>query len=75
MNRFACRAGAADFPFAIRPSCWHVAGKEFLNRASLTDLAEKLDSQRFIRIHRSAIVNIESILQLEPAAQGNLRLS
>jgi two-component system LytT family response regulator len=48
----------------------HVAGKEFLYRASLAELAEKLDPQRFIRIHRSAIVNIESIVQLEAATHG-----
>jgi len=48
----------------------HVAGKEFLYRASLTDLAEKLDPQRFIRVHRSAIVNIESIVHLEPISHG-----
>jgi two-component system, LytTR family, response regulator len=48
----------------------HAAGKEFLYRASLTDIAERLDPQRFIRIHRSAIVNIESIVQLEPASHG-----
>lgn len=48
----------------------HVAGKEFLYRTSLAELAEKLDPQRFIRIHRSAIVNIESIVQLEPATHG-----
>lgn len=52
----------------------HVAGKEFLYRASLTELAEKLDSQRFIRIHRSAIVNIESIVQLEPATHGEFEV-
>lgn len=48
----------------------HVAGKEFLYRASLAELVEKLDPQRFVRIHRSAIVNIESIVQLEPATHG-----
>ena len=48
----------------------HIAGKEFLYRASLAELAEKLDPQRFIRIHRSAIVNIESIVRLEPVSHG-----
>jgi two-component system, LytTR family, response regulator len=48
----------------------HVAGKEFLYRASLNDLTEKLDPMRFIRIHRSAMVNLESIVQLEPASHG-----
>jgi two-component system, LytTR family, response regulator len=48
----------------------HVAGKELLYRAALNDLAEKLDPRRFVRVHRSALVNIESILQLEPISHG-----
>jgi len=48
----------------------HVGEKELLYRAALNELAEKLDSLRFIRVHRSAIVNIESILQLEPLSHG-----
>jgi two-component system LytT family response regulator len=48
----------------------HAGGKEILYRAALTDLAERLDPARFIRVHRSAIVNIESILQLEPVSHG-----
>ncbi len=48
----------------------HVAGKELLYRTALNELAEHLDPKRFIRVHRSAIVNIESILQLEPLSHG-----
>lgn len=48
----------------------HVAGKELLYRAALNELAERLDPRRFVRVHRSAIVNIESILQLEPISHG-----
>ena len=48
----------------------HVAGKELLYRAALNELAEKLDPRRFVRVHRSALVNIESILQLEPISHG-----
>jgi two-component system LytT family response regulator len=48
----------------------HVGAKELLYRAALNELAEKLDPARFIRVHRSAIVNIESILQLEPISHG-----
>jgi two-component system LytT family response regulator len=48
----------------------HVAGKELLYRTALNELAERLDPKRFIRVHRSAIVNIESILQLEPLSHG-----
>ncbi|MFZ0394321.1 MAG: LytTR family DNA-binding domain-containing protein [Terracidiphilus sp.] len=48
----------------------HVAGKELLYRTALNELADHLDPKRFIRVHRSAIVNIESILQLEPLSHG-----
>jgi two-component system LytT family response regulator len=48
----------------------HVAGKEFLYRTALNDLADRLDPRRFVRVHRSAIVNIESIVQLEPISHG-----
>jgi two-component system LytT family response regulator len=52
----------------------HIAGKEVLYRASLNDLAAKLDPMRFVRVHRSAIVNIESILHLEPIAHGEYEM-
>lgn len=48
----------------------HVAGKELLYRAALNDLAERLDPRRFVRVHRSALVNLESIIQLEPMSHG-----
>ena len=48
----------------------HVAGRQLLYRASLQELAERLDARRFVRVHRSAIVNIESIVQLEPVSHG-----
>jgi len=41
-----------------------------LHRVSLSELADSLDPQRFIRIHRSVIVNIDSIVQLEPISHG-----
>jgi two-component system LytT family response regulator len=48
----------------------HVAGQQLLYRAALHELAERLDPRRFVRVHRSAIVNIESILQLDPISHG-----
>jgi two-component system LytT family response regulator len=48
----------------------HVGGKEMLYRAALNDLADRLDPLRFIRVHRSAIVNIESILELQATSHG-----
>jgi two-component system, LytTR family, response regulator len=48
----------------------HVAGKELLYRSSLADLAARLDPRRFVRVHRSTVVNLESIVQLEPISHG-----
>jgi two-component system LytT family response regulator len=52
----------------------HVGGKELLYRAALNELAERLDPIRFVRVHRSAIVNIESILHLEPISHGEFEV-
>lgn len=52
----------------------HVAGKELLYRGALNELAESLDPMRFIRVHRSAIVNIESILHLEAISHGEFEV-
>jgi two-component system LytT family response regulator len=48
----------------------HVGGKEVLHRISLSELAALLDPQRYVRVHRSVIVNIDSIAQLEPLSHG-----
>lgn len=48
----------------------HVPGREILHRASLSDLAARLDPSRFVRIHRSVVVNIDSIVRLETMSHG-----
>jgi two-component system LytT family response regulator len=52
----------------------HIGGKQLLYRASLSGLAENLDPQRFVRVHRSAMVNIDSIVRLEPLSHGEFDL-
>ena len=52
----------------------HVAGKELLYRSALNELAGHLDPLRFIRVHRSAIVNIDSILELQPTSHGEFEI-
>jgi two-component system LytT family response regulator len=48
------------------------AGKEnHLIRETLTALEGKLDPQRFVRIHRSAIVNVNAIRELRPWFAGD----
>jgi two-component system, LytTR family, response regulator len=52
----------------------HVGAKEVLYRAALNDLARKLDPVRFVRVHRSAIVNIESVSHLQPISHGEFEV-
>jgi two-component system, LytTR family, response regulator len=52
----------------------HVGAKEVLYRAALNDLAKKLDPMRFVRVHRSAIVNIESVSHLQPISHGEFEV-
>ncbi len=52
----------------------HVGAKEVLYRAALNDLARKLDPMRFVRVHRSAIVNIESVSHLQPISHGEFEV-
>jgi two-component system LytT family response regulator len=49
----------------------HVGKEEHLLRESLTGLEAKLDAKRFVRIHRSSIVNIDRIRELQPAFHGD----
>ena len=52
----------------------HVAGKDLLYRSALNELAGHLDPMRFIRVHRSAIVNIDSVLELQPISHGEFEI-
>jgi two-component system LytT family response regulator len=52
----------------------HIAGKELLYRSALNELAGHLDPLRFIRVHRSSVVNIDSIFELQPISHGEFEL-
>jgi two-component system, LytTR family, response regulator len=52
----------------------HMAGKELLYRSPLNELADRLDPMQFIRVHRSSIVNIDSIIELQPIAHGEFQI-
>jgi two-component system, LytTR family, response regulator len=49
----------------------HVGKTSYLVRGSLTGLEERLDPTRFIRIHRSRIVNIERVREIHPWSHGD----
>lgn len=53
----------------------HAAKRQHLVRQTLTRLVEKLDPQQFVRIHRSAAVNIDRIVSLLNASHGDLTIT
>lgn len=44
--------------------CLHVADKTYLLRESIRNLEARLDPERFVRIHRSAIVNVDFVREI-----------
>lgn len=52
----------------------HSKGEEFLYRAGLATVASRLDPFRFVRIHRSHVVNVRSIAFLERRSHGEFEV-
>ena len=52
----------------------HAGREEFLYRTSLGTVASRLDPFRFVRIHRSAIVNLRSVALLERRSHGEFEI-
>src|SRR6185295_14993649 len=53
----------------------HVGGAIHLLREPLKVLESRLDPERFLRVHRSAIVNLERITSVEPYFHGEYTLT
>jgi two-component system LytT family response regulator len=51
----------------------HAEGRNYLVARGISDLERRLDPDRFIRIHRSAIVNADRIVEVKP--EGSSRYS
>jgi len=54
--------------------CLHVSGESHLLRETMTALEAKLDPARFVRIHRTAIVNIDEVKELQPLFHGEYQV-
>ncbi len=49
----------------------HARGEQHLVRETMRALEQRLDPARFLRVHRSAIVNVDRIVELRPGAHGD----
>ena len=80
LDRFVVRGGGRLIFLPVESVAWieaagnyvrlHQGGKEHLLRRTLTGLAERL-GDRFVRIHRTALVNTRAIAALEPYGKGS----
>lgn len=60
---------AADYYSKLR-----AGGQVHLVRETMSALEQKLDPERFVRVHRSAIVNLERCVEIQPEFQGRFVL-
>lgn len=49
----------------------HSQGKAYLKEQTISSLEAALDPERFVRIHRSVIVNLERVAKIEPYAKDS----
>lgn len=83
-ERFLVRKVGAEFLVAARDIDWleasenyvnlHVRGHVYPLRSTMTAIQRRLDPERFVRVHRSYIVNLEFLVQIEPIETGDARL-
>jgi two-component system LytT family response regulator len=61
---------AADYYVSI-----HVGGASHLLRETMSELERRLDPERFFRVHRSAIVNVDRVREIHPLFRGDCELA
>ena len=53
----------------------HAKGDSYLVYRTLTELEKRLDPSRFLRVHRSAIVRLDGIVEVQPAVNSRYRVT
>jgi two-component system, LytTR family, response regulator len=80
IERLALKEGGRVLPLAVEEIDWveaddyyvlvHVGPRSHLLRLSLRELEAQLDPRRFLRIHRSTLVNLARVKELQPLFHG-----
>ena len=83
-ERFLVRKLGREFLIAADDIDWvqaagnyanlHVRGRVYPLRSTLADLHARLDPARFVRVHRSHLVNIARVASIEPLESGDARV-
>jgi hypothetical protein len=53
----------------------HVRGRDYPLRATMAGIEPRLDPARFVRVHRSYMVNLDCLAEIEPLETGDARLT
>ena len=51
-----------------------VRGRDYPLRTTMAAIEERLDPARFVRVHRSYLVNLDYLAEIEPLDTGDARL-
>lgn len=83
-ERFLVRKLGSEFLVAARDIEWleaaenyvnlHVRGHVYPLRSTMTAIEKRLDPQRFVRVHRRYIVNVDCLAQIQPLETGDAKL-
>jgi len=57
---------AADYYVSL-----HAGGKSYLLRQTMAEIERQLDPAKFVRVHRSAIVNLDRVKEMHPLFRGD----
>jgi two-component system LytT family response regulator len=80
VTRFPVRANGEIYFVRVEDVDWidaegnyvalHAAGRRHLVRDTIKSLADRLDPAKFVRVHRSAIINVDRLRKLQPYFHG-----
>jgi len=83
-KRFLIKSKGSSFFLNVEEIDWlgaagnyvelHIGPKSYLMRKTIHAVEAKLDPRRFLRVHRSAIVNVEQIKELRPWRYGDHKI-
>jgi hypothetical protein len=83
-ERFLVRKLGKEFLLAAREIEWlqasgnyvnlHVRGRDYPLRVTMAGIEARLDAQYFVRVHRSYVINLDFLVEIEPLDTGDARL-
>lgn len=83
-ERFLVRKLGREFLISVADVEWlqasgnyvnlHLRGRDYPLRSTIAGIEAKLDPDRFVRVHRSYIVNLDRIASIEPLESGDARI-